>query len=106
MDQEQEMRDLLDNGFRFIFSSIAAYGLDSGWVGKEITSSDVDKLVKLNEKIGLNIAGEGGEFESFVIDAPMFKKRIQINKYDLVERDEYTARVIIEDAVLMDKAVE
>lgn len=106
MDQEQEMRDLLDNGFRFIFSSIAAYGLDSSWVGNEITVSEVDKLVKLNEKIGLNIAGEGGEFESFVIDAPMFKKRIQINKYDLVERDEYTARVIIEDAVLVDKAVE
>ncbi|MDA0525684.1 diphthine--ammonia ligase [Methanococcoides alaskense] len=106
MDQEQEMRDLLDKGFRFIFSSIAAYGLDSGWVGKEITASEVDKLVKLNGKIGLNIAGEGGEFESFVIDAPMFKKRIQINKYDLVERDEYTAKVIIEDAVLVDKAVE
>lgn len=62
----------------------------------------MDKLVKLNEKIGLNIAGEGGEFESFVTDAPMFKKNIKINDFRLVERDEYTANVVIEDAELVD----
>ncbi|KGK98926.1 hypothetical protein LI82_06470 [Methanococcoides methylutens] len=103
IDQEQEMRELLEKGFEFIFSSIAAYGLNSNWVGKIIFSSDVDKLVKLNEKIGLNIAGEGGEFESFVTDAPMFTKKIKINKFRLVERDEYTANVVIEDAELVDK---
>ncbi len=101
IDQEQEMRELLELGFEFIFSSIAAYGLDSSWVGRQITSEDVDGLVKLNEKIGLNIAGEGGEFESYVTFAPMYKKRIKINSFRLIERDEYTANVVIEDAELV-----
>ncbi|MDK2892090.1 diphthine--ammonia ligase [Methanohalophilus sp.] len=103
MDQEQEMRELLDYGFSFIFSSIAAYGLSSSWLGKVITEYDIEKLANLHEKIGLNIAGEGGEFESFVLDAPLFRKRIHILESRIVELDEYTARFVIEKAKLVDK---
>ncbi|MGP8319188.1 MAG: diphthine--ammonia ligase [Methanosarcinaceae archaeon] len=103
IDQETEMRDLLKLGYEFIFSSIAAYGLDKSWVGRRITEKDVDKLVRLNEKIGLNISGEGGEFESFVLDAPMYKKRIKIKECEVYDPDEYTARVAITDAELVEK---
>lgn len=103
IDQEKEMRQLLDLGFEFIFSSIAAYGLNKSWVGRIIEEKDIDKLVKLNEKIGLNVAGEGGEFESFVTDGPMYKKKIEIHNFEVFELDEYTAKVAITDAVLVDK---
>ncbi len=105
-DQEKEMRQLLALGFRFIFSSVAAYGLNSKWVGHIITENDIERLVKLKEKIGLNVAGEGGEFESFVIDAPMYKKKIDIHEFEVIELDEYTAKVAITDAVLVDKTEE
>ena len=105
IDQETEMRELLKLGYEFIFSSIAAYGLDKSWVGRRIAEKDVDRLVRLNEKIGLNIAGEGGEFESFVLDAPMYNKRIEIKAYDVVELDEYTAKVVITDAELVEKEI-
>ncbi|MDO9517431.1 MAG: diphthine--ammonia ligase [Methanosarcinaceae archaeon] len=105
IDQETEMRELLKLGYEFIFSSIAAYGLDKSWVGRRIAEEDIDKLVRLNEKIGVNIAGEGGEFESFVLDAPMYKKRIEIRGYDVVELDEYTAKVVITDAGLVEKNI-
>jgi len=29
-----------------------------------------------NEKFGLNVCGEGGEYETFTLDCPLFKKRI------------------------------
>ena len=29
-----------------------------------------------NKKFGLNICGEGGEYETFTLDCPLFKKRI------------------------------
>jgi len=106
IDQEKEMRQLLALGFRFIFSSVAAYGLNSKWVGRIITENDIDRLVKLNEKIGLNVAGEGGEFESFVVDAPMYKKKIEVRQFEVIELDEYTAKVAITDAVLVDKTEE
>ncbi|WP_406669902.1 diphthine--ammonia ligase [Methanolobus sp. ZRKC4] len=103
IDQEKEMRQLLSIGFEFIFSSIAAYGLNKSWVGRRIEEKDIEKLVKLNEKIGLNVAGEGGEFESFVLDGPMYHKRIEIREMEVIELDEYTANVVITNAVLVDK---
>jgi len=33
-----------------------------------------------NKKYGVHIAGEGGEYETFVIDAPIFKKKLIIEK--------------------------
>lgn len=104
IDQEKEMHQLLSTGFEFIFSSIAAYGLDKSWVGRRIEKKDIERLVRLNEKIGLNVAGEGGEFESFVLDGPMYHKRIEIREMEVVELDEYTAKVMIKDAVLVDKS--
>ncbi|MDW7732332.1 MAG: diphthine--ammonia ligase [Methanolobus sp.] len=103
IDQEKEMRQLLSIGFDFIFSSIAAYGLDKNWVGRRIEEKDIERLVRLNKKIGLNVAGEGGEFESFVLDGPMYHKRIEIKEMEVIELDEYTAKVLIKDAVLIDK---
>lgn len=33
-------------------------------------------LVKMQEKYGVNVCGEGGEYETFTLDCPLFKKRI------------------------------
>ncbi len=77
VDQEMHMRRLLKDGFRFIFTSVAAEGLDgSCWLNREITESDIDALVNLNKKYGINIAGEGGEFESLIIECPLFIKNL------------------------------
>ena len=103
MDQETEMRCLISDGFKFIFTSIAAYGLDASWLGKIITSYEVDKLVELNNKININIAGEGGEFESLVLDCPLFNKHLTIKEYEIKEIDDYTATMIINRAELTSK---
>ena len=44
----------------------------------------LDKLIQLNKKYKIHIAGEGGEYETFVADAPIFKKRIVIEKAEKV----------------------
>jgi len=72
VDQELHMRRLLKDKFKFIFTKVAAEGLDNSWLNREIKEKDIDELVKLNKKYGVNVAGEGGEFESFVVDCPLF----------------------------------
>ncbi len=103
MDQEKEMRAILDAGYELIFSSIAAEGLDESWLGAKITQKHVDSLRLLNKKLGVNIAGEGGEFESLVLDAPMFKKKLAITDSEVVEENENTARLVVKKAELKDK---
>ena len=98
-DQEQEMRDIM-RSFEITFTGIAAAGLNRSWLGRKITDKDVDALVELNKRNGLNIAGEGGEFESLVLNAPFFKKKVIIESYNVVETNENTARLVIGKASL------
>ncbi|MGB2728083.1 MAG: diphthine--ammonia ligase [Halobacteriota archaeon] len=100
INQETEMRLVVTN-FEVIFSGISAYGLDRSWLGRRITVEDVDRLAALD--IEMNISGEGGEFESLVLDGPMFKKRLVILKSEIVEEDENTARLVVKEAKLEGK---
>ena len=101
MNQETEMR-LVVSYFDVILSGISAYGLDKSWLGRKITAADVDRLVARNRYF-LNIAGEGGEFESLVLNGPMFQKRLVIMESEIVEEDENTARLVVKAAKLLDK---
>ncbi len=103
IDQVQLLRDLLANDFHVIVGAIAAYGLDKSWIGKEINDEMILKLIKLQKEIGLNPAFEGGEIESFVIDCPLFSKKIEIVDFSIELEDEITGRMIIKDAKLVEK---
>lgn len=70
--QEMHMRRLVRDGFRFIMTSVAAEGLGKEWIGKEIGNKEIDELVRISKKTGINIAGEGGEFETLVVKCPLF----------------------------------
>lgn len=48
----------------------------------------------------INISLLGGEFESLVLNAPFFKKKVIIESYNVVETNENTARLVIGKASL------
>lgn len=83
MNQETELREIIRHGIKFMITKIAGQGLDKYWMGREITWQDVDRLVALSKEEGINVAGEGGEYESLVTDGPMFKSRIIVKKGDM-----------------------
>lgn len=45
-------------------------------------------LLALHKKYGLDLCGEGGEYESLVLDAPFFRKRIEIVSSKIIEDPE------------------
>ncbi len=101
--QEQLMSELLHNGFEFIFTAIAAEGLDKSWLNRKISEQDLQRLIKIKEKLGINIAGEGGEFESLVLDCPLFKQKILLEETEILEESKNTARLIIKKTKLVAK---
>ena len=103
MNQEKEMKMLVKEGFEFVMSSVAAQGLDKSWLGRSIGSAEIAKLVKLHDKIGFHVAGEGGEFESLVLDSPDFKKRVELGKVEFKEESDIVARMIVKSAKLRKK---
>ncbi|MEM3984737.1 MAG: hypothetical protein QXJ35_02080, partial [Candidatus Micrarchaeaceae archaeon] len=59
-------------------------------------------LQALRDKYGINMTFEGGEAESFVLDAPLFKKKIEIGKAH-IEQGTGEGTYMIDDAKLVDK---
>jgi len=84
MDQLDILKAVLEKKFEVIITAIAAYPLDESWLGRRIDAKAIDELEEMREKFRINPAGEGGEFETLVLDAPMFKSRIKI-----VESEKY-----------------
>ncbi len=78
MNQIELLNEIIENNFKVIISGIFAYPLDEKWLGKIIDKGMIDNLAKLQEKYKLNPAGEGGEIETTVLDAPFFKNKIEI----------------------------
>ena len=78
-DPEQHMRSFERHGFEVRIVSISAEGLGERWLGRRIDDSAVDDLVSLNRINGINIDGEGGEFETVVTAAPWMSRSIGID---------------------------
>ena len=84
VDAVEYMRQLVDEGFEVIISSVSAYGLTKDWLGKTITHEVIDKLIELNEKYGVHPAFEGGEAETLVLDAPFYDRRIVVDDAEII----------------------
>lgn len=103
IDPEAELVEI-ERDFNAIITSVSAEGFDESFLGKRIDNDMISKLRELRRKYGINMLFEGGEAESFVLDAPLFSKKIVINK----ARTEWNGNrgmYLIEDAVLADKVL-
>ena len=78
IDQIKLLKKLIKNKFKVIIVGVAAYPLDKSWLGKEINKDFIKDAKKMYEKYKINPAGEGGEFESFVLNCPLFKKGLKV----------------------------
>ncbi len=83
-DQETELKELLNEGFEFVMVKVAAEGLGKEWLNRKLGEKEIDELIRLSRKYGINPAGEGGEYESLVLFGPGYKKRIRLMKTDII----------------------
>ncbi len=77
MKQSELLDELLKNNFESIIVSVSARGLDESWLGRSIDEKCVQDLKKLHDKYGINISGEGGEYESLVLEAPNYDHKLK-----------------------------
>jgi len=102
-NQEQLLTEMIRGYFEIKIVAIAAYGLTKEFLGKTIDRQILEKLKKLNKKIGLHVAAEGGEYETFVTDCPLFKKKINIEQAETTMENENTGKYIIKKVKLEEK---
>ncbi|MCW3999925.1 MAG: diphthine--ammonia ligase [Candidatus Bathyarchaeota archaeon] len=80
-NQQALLDALLEQKYQVIISGVFAYPLDEAWLGRQLDSEMIARLVELQGKYGISPSGEGGEIETTVLDAPMFRQKIQITDF-------------------------
>jgi len=84
---------------------VAAMGLDSRWLGRMLDVECAQELISLSSRYGVHPMGEGGEYETLVLDAPFFSKRLKVvNAHATWERD--SGAYIVDEATLEEKTLE
>ena len=80
MDQMDVLKQLFERNYEVVVIGVFAIPFGEEWLGKKIDKDSIHKLEYFEKKYKINPAGEGGEIETFVTDAPFFRKRIVIEK--------------------------
>jgi uncharacterized protein (TIGR00290 family) len=79
-DSTELISEMLHLNFDIRFVRVSALGLGEEWLGRKLDRKALTELTLLSRKYGFHLAGEGGEYETFVCDSPLFKKRIRITR--------------------------
>ncbi len=74
---EQLLMEELESGLEILITEVAASGLDKEWLGRKINDC-ADELKTRSGKFGFDVLGEGGSYNTFVTDAPHFRKKIEL----------------------------
>jgi len=96
------MKEILKQRFETILTGVYAHGFNREWLGRKIDEATVKALIELNRQYGISIVGEGGEYETLVLDAPFFKKRIGIIEAEKTWKNQ-SGYFLIKKAQLLNK---
>ncbi|GAM28622.1 hypothetical protein SAMD00019534_117980 [Acytostelium subglobosum LB1] len=109
-DQDELLQEMIKSKMNAIIIKVASMGLEPSKHLLKTIEQLYPTLKKLNQQYGVNICGEGGEYESLVLDCPIFKKRIQLDetKVKIHSDDAFSqvAFVSIIKSSLVDKSAE
>jgi len=77
-DPRSYLHGLLESTWDIRFSRTAADGVPTAWAGQRLDAAKVDAM--LAHRARPHVAGEGGEYETLVLDAPHYARRLVVEK--------------------------
>jgi diphthine-ammonia ligase len=102
-EQAKLLQEMIDAQFEIIFTSVSAQGLGENWLGRKLDEESLRDLIAVNQRYKVNVSGEGGEYESLVLDAPFFSKRIVVLEATRVWKGD-CGHLLISKAEIKDKS--
>jgi uncharacterized protein (TIGR00290 family) len=76
---KEYVRSMLDDGFELVIASVNAHPFDRNWLGRPLNEETLNELIELEKKYGISAAGEGGEYETIVLNSPLFIRGLEID---------------------------
>ncbi len=76
---EGHMSSLVEHGFDVRIVSVSSDGLGEEWLGARLDEETLSNLTTAARTHRFNLDGEGGEFETIVVGAPLMPQSIEIS---------------------------
>ena len=104
LTSEELLREEIKVGFDIRITSVASDGLGPEWLGERLDSTNLENWLELSKKFGFDCLGEGGYMDSFICDAPFFKRRIEFTSTEKVwDNSTNSGYLKVNDAYLVSK---
>ena len=103
-DEEVLMRRMIADGYEIVMTEIASDGLNADWVGKTLTLEHFEQLKVLSQKYGFDLLGEGGYYNSLVVDGPIFTKKLVIKESEKVMEAANSGYLLVHKVEVIPKA--
>jgi len=101
-DPRKLLEELVKLKIETIIVGVYAFGFTADWLGRKINQATINDLVELNRKYQVSLVGEGGEYETLVLDAPFFNKKMQLIDIEKVWEGQ-SGYLLVKKATLADK---
>jgi predicted ATP pyrophosphatase (TIGR00289 family) len=96
------LSEILKLKFDVIITGVSAHGFTREWLGRKIDNATIEALKELNTKYGISLVGEGGEYETLVLDAQFFQEKIRIVEAETIWKNQ-TGYFMVKKAKLESK---
>jgi uncharacterized protein (TIGR00290 family) len=96
LDRVQLLNEFINVGFEAVVISAKADIFEDKWLGRKVDRDFIKDLLDLKNNRGVDVCGELGEYHTLVVNGPIFKKRIKINVYNKILREDYWKRWVLE----------
>jgi len=104
MTSEELLEYEIKQGFDIRITDVATDGLGREWIGKKLDFEAMIDLKHLSGKFGFDALGEGGQYNTFVVDGPIFKQRIEFLEEEKIWDSKTSSGYLeVKDAKLEDK---
>ena len=87
LERYKILDELVSQGFKAIFTCVKQPWFDEKWLGRIIDRDCMKDLQELDAKYGMDICGEMGEYHTMILDAPIFKKTIEVSNFSKERKD-------------------
>lgn len=101
-DSRKLLAEIVELRFHVLIVGVYARGFDVTWLGRKIDQKTITDLTRLSEKYQISVVGEGGEYETLVLDAPIFRKRIQLVNTETTWEN-HSGYLLVQEAKLAQK---
>ena len=85
--QDKILREFIDLGFEAVVIAAKSDLFGEEILGQKVNLDFIKHLEELRKTKNITLCGESGEYHTFVIDGPLFKKRIEILETSKVLRE-------------------